>query len=759
MIAKEKFIPTKEKLSQNFKLLKELFGTENVSDERKHYIQSLVREFGFLPYSHQQALEELTDAETIIGIEEKLKCNNVYKDGVFIFNDLSPVVRAGLTDAEWIKREQHNIKLINIAGLGNANVSDKPGLFIDWLKQTLTLPSGNLEEGVLSTTAYFIPFHPRDFGCAYIPTESGVSKVFEDKNIAAKLQMDAKEQVQLYFALTQLCGHPTMYDVLPQSGRFSKTVLANPYAARWFDVKELVSNLLDSLNSIAAKFSDKYNNDDVAEIKELISKELQGDYSPVSENSKHIYNDFQSELNAYRKEFSNSMMKKENQEIICAKATKIINLKINKPLDAIITEDDIFCQGEIIGELAGNGLWSAPGGAWCSSGVALFDKMSEGAGYPIFKHFDHEGNDVTHSANLDCQTPYYFVHFEKGEYNSKVIDFYIDFLKKLQKDYNFDGFRVDHIDHIVDKYSENSDGFPISYRAPKFVLGKANEEIKKVCPHFVALAEYMLWDNFYKEYHQDMKFDLLWGNDIVAQFTKTPEVLVADNKFLADYNSSVSENSPKLSIIKTYNNQDGEFKAIDQYPAQLGEQGALFKLFKFKFMPGGKLAQRPVMFIDGDESFNKVGIEKAICFEGSMKRENNLEFFKKFNAINLFALNNKITLNGYTEILRKEDDGLIVWQVKTEKDNDSLYIIANQNSPLETLRGDNGEPYIKVSEPIYDKTAEIPFGYKIKSEILFSEEKAEFIESSELKNTENDKIFLSCLLPAEYKIYKLEKMN
>ena len=31
----------------------------------------------------------------------------------------------------------------------------------------------------------------------------------------------------------------------------------------------------------------------------------------------------------------------------------------------------------------------------------------------------------------------------------------------MQKEYNFDGFRVDHIDHIVDEVSEK-DGIPIS---------------------------------------------------------------------------------------------------------------------------------------------------------------------------------------------------------------------------------------------------------------------------------------------------------
>ncbi|MEI7473393.1 MAG: hypothetical protein WCK67_01325 [bacterium] len=757
MITNIKFTPTKEVLSEIFSSLKEIFNVQNVSTERKTYIQNLVKEFGYLPFSHQQALEELTPAETLIGIEQKLIINNVYNDDKFAFESLSPVTRAGITDSEWIKREQHNIKLLNLAGLGNGNVSDEAGLLIDWLKQTLTLPAGNLKEGVLSTTAYFIPFHPRDFGCAYIPTDSGVSQTFEDKNIYSKLGLNAKEQIQLYFALTQLCGHPTMYDVLPQTGRFSKTVLANAYAARWFDVKELISQMTATLEIVGDKLQSEYSSDEIAKVKEIISKELKGEYLQVEESLTKVYTGFQELLKPFRAEISNKMMTKEQQEIICAKATELIASKINKSVDAVLTEDDITCQGEVIGELVGSGLWPAPGGAWCSSGVAIFEKMSEGAGYPIFKHYDVKGEDVTHFANLDCQTPYYFVYFEKGEYNQKVIDFYMDFLKKLQNNYNFDGFRVDHIDHIVDEVSQTAAGIPISYRAPSLVLGESNRAIKKACPHFATLAEYMLWDNFYKEYHQDMSFDILWGNDIISQFQKTPKAIAADNKYLAEYNSTVPANSSKLSVIKTYNNQDGEFSAIDQYPAQLGAKGALFKFFKFKFMPGGNLAQRPVMFIDGDEAFNKTGIEKAIGFEGAMKRENNLEFFKEFNAIINYALHDELTLNGCSEVLKTDEDGFVMWQVSKDGSNEVLLIAANQNPETEKLKTEDGVAYIKEYEAVVDKAVEIPSGYSIIAEICYDSDKAAFVETSEIRDLAGAGISLKTLAPSEYRIYRFKK--
>ena len=141
--------------------------------------------------------------------------------------------------------------------------------------------------------------------------------------------------------------------------------------------------------------------------------------------------------------------------------------------------------------------------------------------------------------------------------------------------------------------------------------------------------------------------------------------IVEDNQELAKYNSSLSTKN-QLSIIKTYNNQDGEFEAIDQYPGQLGEKGALFKWFKYKFLPGGELAQRPMMYIDGDESFTKTGVEKTIGSEISLTREKNNKFFAKFDAIRRYALNSEILNGGEAEILDTDDNGYVAWLVSKD---------------------------------------------------------------------------------------------
>ena len=90
---------------------------------------------------------------------------------------------------------------------------------------------------------------------------------------------------------------------------------------------------------------------------------------------------------------------KDKQEELSARAQEIIE-RVNgkKPK----CEEDIVCQDEIIKALAKEGLWPSPGGAWCSAGVPVYDKMHKSGEYPTFKHYNYKGEDVTHFANLDC---------------------------------------------------------------------------------------------------------------------------------------------------------------------------------------------------------------------------------------------------------------------------------------------------------------------------------------------------------------------
>ena len=89
------------------------------------------------------------------------------------------------------------------------------------------------------------------------------------------------------------------------------------------------------------------------------------------------------------------------------------------------------------------------------------------------------------------------------------------------------------------------------------------------------------------------------------------------------------------------------------------------------------MAQRPVMYIDGDESFTNGGIEAVIGSEISMKREKDYDFFAKFDALDRFVKNNPIITDGEAHIIRQDDDGFVVWQIQKEGLKNSLLVVAN----------------------------------------------------------------------------------
>lgn len=740
-----------------YSALKKAYPSDKISEERKKELSGLIKKYGYLPYPYIKALEELTPEEILFGLEIKWADNGIFKNGKFDFQDdkISVLARNNVKNSSWIQKEGHDIKLINLAGLGDGNKTKETGKFMDWLRQLLILPTGNLKHHIFNTTIYLIPFHPREFGCAYLPKSSEVSEKLYDENIEKITGLNAKGQVQTFITLAQLAGHPVIYDILPQTGRFSKAVLANPEIARWYDINILNKELEENIDRIAKNMPESFDDEDVELVKNIYKDSQNGSTGDLSSHFKNIYDTFDSLMTEAKKKLSNVMMQKDNQEKIQKRArdivAKIHSFKANQKL----TEDDITKQLDAIQELIKEGLWPAPGGAWCSAGVPIYDKMSECGGYPTFKHYDYKGEDVTSFANLDCQTPYYFCFLEKGTLNTPVIDYFVNYMINLQKDYNFDGFRVDHIDHIVDKVSENN-GRPISYRAPRVVLNKLNKTMKKNIPYFGTLAEYMLWDDFLKEYHKGMNFDLLWGNDIVSQCEKTPEKITEDNQHLANYNVNF-KNGEKLSILKTYNNQDGEFRCIDQYPGQLGENGALYKWFKYKFLPGGKFAGRPMLYVDGDESFTKRGIEKVIGEEISMARENNYDFYKKFNAIDMFVKNNPIITEGEAQIIIQDDDGFSAWIISRVPDKTAYLVVSNYKYANErvTMFDENNKSYSEIMEgkPVFDKTINLPLDCSIQKEY--------YIEDDEFKSnafdTETSTLHFDKLDASEFRVYELKR--
>lgn len=743
-------------LNEFYTKLRRRYNFDNISVKRKTELKNTISKYGYLNYPHVKALEELTNEEVLYGLELKWKKNNVFKNGKFSFanNAVSPLARNNVKNSDWIKKEGHNIKLINLAGLGDGNNTEATGKFFDWLRQLLILPTGDLNNNIFNTTIYLIPFHPREFGCAYLPKSSEVSDALLDKDLEQITGLNVKQQVQMFIELAQLAGHPVIYDILPQTGRFSKAVLANPYIARWFDITEIQNMVLKKIETAAQILKEAYDKEDVDVVKDIYIQSLNGSTGNLTEHYQNIFNHFEKEMDELKRNISNKMLTKDFQIKIHKRVKDIVaeihGFKNNQKIE----EDDITKQIDTIQALIKEGLWPAPGGAWCSAGVPIYDKMSECGGYPIFKHYDYKGEDVTNFANLDCQTPYYFAFLEDGTLNRPVINFFVEYMQKLQEDYNFDGFRVDHIDHIVDKVSEK-DGKPISYRAPRTVLNELNTEMKKKIPYFGTLAEYMLWDNYLKEYHEDMNFDILWGNDIICQQSKTPECIVEDNQNLTNYNINF-KSGEKLSILKTYNNQDGEFREIDQYPGQLTPDGALFKWAKYKLLPGGKYAQRPVLYIDGDESFTKRGIESVIGEEKSMPREKNYDFYTKFDALDRFVKSQPIITDGEAQIITQDEDGFAVWLISKEPLKKAFLIAANFNYPTEfiSINDENGCRHEwKKGISIENKTIKLPGDFSLQAEYILQDNKY----SAKRFDTPKTELSFDELKPAEFRIYALQK--
>ncbi|MCM1010542.1 MAG: hypothetical protein NC390_06675 [Fusobacterium sp.] len=735
-----------EELDLIYNSLKSIYDFSTIPADRKEYLADLISRYGYLPYPFRKAQEELTPNEVLFGLEIKWVNNKVFDGKHFRFpdNKQSVLARKNIKNANWIKKEGHNIKLINLAALGNGNKSSETGKFMDWLMQLLILPTGNLENGIFNTTIYLIPFHPREFGCAYLPRSSEVSEKLLDEDIKKVTGMGVKKQVQTFIALAQLAGHPVIYDILPQTGRFSKAVLSNPHIARWFDIKELNKQITDNIESLLKTALKDADEDDIEVIKNVYMQSQSECMGTLSEKYKELFAQFSEKMDEFKKEISNEMLKNANQKKLHKRVKDIVaEIEGSKKIQ---TESDITKHLDIIQKLIAEELWPAPGGAWCSAGVPVYDTMSDCGGYPMFKHYNFKGEDVTHFANLDCQTPYYFVNLENGTYNQKVVEFFINEMKKLQSDYNFDGFRVDHIDHIVDEVSEKN-GTPISYRAPRAVLGKLNKTMKEKIPYFGTLAEYMLWDDFLKEYHEDMSFDTLWGNDIVMQNEKTPEKIIEDNQHLTNYNVA-RKNKNYLSILKTYNNQDGEFRCIDQYPGQLGDEGAIFKWFKYKFLPGGKFAQRAVLYVDGDESFTKRGIEKVIGEEVAMERALDYPFYNKFDAIDRFVKNNAIITDGEAQIIDQDEDGFASWIISKEPLKDGFLIVANYKAPTEKIEGE-----IVEGKPVQDKKVLLPSDYSITGEYKFNG--TDFVKE---KYNGGSELHFDELANGEFKIYSTRKV-
>ena len=376
---KKQEVDKSEIFNNLYSKIKEIYSKEIISAKRQKELSDKIEKYGYLPYSQAKALEELTSSEVIFCLEKKLELNSTITNGKLKIanNEISAVKRFGYSDADWIKQEQHDIKLINLAALGDGAKDSSPAKFIDWLRQIVILPSGNPKYNILSTTIYLVPFQPRDFGNAYLSASTEeVSERLTDKGLIEK-GISAKEQIQTFIALAQLAGHPVIYDVFPQCGRYSKTVMVHPEIARWVDVKFLTEEISKALNFVAIKLSQEFDEDDVTIVRNIYKTTLKSGSVDLAPEFMPIYKRFTEELESKRKELSNFMTKKEEQKKLQKRVTNIVakieGVKPNK----LKKDKDITKRGEIINALIEEGLWTLPDGAWCSSGIPVFERMAD----------------------------------------------------------------------------------------------------------------------------------------------------------------------------------------------------------------------------------------------------------------------------------------------------------------------------------------------------------------------------------------------
>ena len=83
------------------------------------------------------------------------------------------------------------------------------------------------------------------------------------------------------------------------------------------------------------------------------------------------------------------------------------------------------------------------------------------------------------------------------------------------------------------------------------------------------------------------------------------------------------------------------------------------------------------MYIDGDESFTKTGMESVIGNEVSMPRAKDYDFYAKFDAIDRFVKNCPVITDGEAHIIRQDEDGFVVPGVHNSLAAEALKIVIN----------------------------------------------------------------------------------
>ena len=164
-----------------------------------------------------------------------------------------------------------------------------------------------------------------------------------------------------------------------------------------------------------------------------------------------------------------------------------------------------------------------------------------------------------------------------------------------------------------------------------------------------------------------------------------------------------------------------------------------------------------MLYVDGDESFTKRGIESVIGEEKSMPRENNLDFYKKFNAIDLFVKNNPIITEGEAQIIDQDEDGFSAWLITKVPEKTSYLVVSNCKNETEevTMFDENNNGYSEIihGEPVFDKVINLPTDLTVTKEFYIDGD--EF--TSNPFDEETSTLRFDRLEPSEFRVYEVKR--
>ena len=164
-----------------------------------------------------------------------------------------------------------------------------------------------------------------------------------------------------------------------------------------------------------------------------------------------------------------------------------------------------------------------------------------------------------------------------------------------------------------------------------------------------------------------------------------------------------------------------------------------------------------MLYVDGDESFTKRGIEGAIGEEVSMPREKNYEFYKKFNAIDVFVKNNPIITGGEAQIILQDNDGFTAWIISKAPLKTAYLVVSNHKytTELVTMFDENNQSYSEVMQgnAVCDKTINLPSDYTIQKEYYIDGD--EFVSTA--FDTAVSTLHFDKLEASEFRVYELKR--